>query len=263
MISRWVTAAYLIYLTLPIALLFVGSLGDLWMNSLLPTGLTVNWYLEVVGDPSFRRAFGASLFVAIVTSLACVLLGLPLAYAVFRAQSRKIRAIARVLYQLPVALPALVLAFGFILVFSSDTLPWLGSIWLLIAGHIVLWLPYFLQTVVADMQRLGLRTLEEAAESLGSTATQRFFHVVLPALRHSVLSGLIIVTALSIGEFQFSNLVSGFLNRTYPVVLLQAFYGATGFACAATVILLALALTASITGAWSARGAARISTPNG
>ena len=74
---------------------------------------------------------------------------------------------------------------------------------------------------------------------------------------------LIIVTALSIGEFQFSNLVSGFLNRTYPVVLLQAFYGATGFACAATVILLTLALTASITGAWSARGAARISAPNG
>ena len=67
-------------------------------------------------------------------------------------------------------------------------------------------------------------------------------HIVLPALRHSILAGLIIVAALSIGEFQFSNLVAGFLNRTYPVVLLQAFYGATGFACAATVILLALAL---------------------
>ena len=82
-------------------------------------------------------------------------------------------------------------------------MPWLGSIWLLIAGHIVLWLPYFLQTVVSDMQRLGLRALEDAAESLGSTALQRFFHIVLPALRHSILSGLIIVTALSIGEFQF------------------------------------------------------------
>ena len=63
------------------------------------------------------------------------------------------------------------------------------------------------------------------------------------------------VAALSIGEFQFSNLVAGFLNRTYPVVLLQAFYGATGFACAATVILLSLALLASISGAWSARRA--------
>ena len=37
-------------------------------------------------------------------------------------------------------------------------------------------------------------------------------------------------------------MIAGFLSRPYPVVLLQAFYGATGFACAATVILLALAL---------------------
>jgi putative spermidine/putrescine transport system permease protein len=263
MLPRWITFAYLVYLALPMALLFIGSFGDLWLNSLLPTGVTDKWYFQVAADPSFRRAFTASLFVAVMTSIMCVAIGLPLAYAVFRAHDRRVRAAARVLYQLPVALPALVLAFGFILVFSSDTLPWLGSIWLLIAGHIVLGLPYFLQTVVADMQRLGLRALEDAADSLGSTPLQRFFHIVLPALRHSVLSGLIIVAALSIGEFQFSNLVSGFLNRTYPVVLLQAFYGATGFACAATVILLMLALTASVTGAYSARGAARFSLAGG
>ncbi len=259
MFPRWITVAYLTYLAAPILLLVVGSFGELWLNTLLPTGGTLKWYAEVAADPSFRRAFSASLFVAAMTGVACVAIGLPLAYAVYRARSARVRALARVLYQLPVALPALVLAFGFILVFSSDALPWLGSVWLLIAGHIVLGLPYFLQTVVSDMQRLGLRTLEDAAESLGGNGVQRFLHVVLPALRHSVLSGLIIVTALSIGEFQFSNLVSGFLNRTYPVVLLQAFYGATGFACAATVILLALALTASVAGALSARGTTRLS----
>jgi putative spermidine/putrescine transport system permease protein len=258
MIPRWITAAYLVYLAAPIGLLFIGSFGDLWLNTLLPVGVTGKWYVQVATDPSFRRAFAASLFVAVMTCLACVVIGLPLAYAVFHAKRARVRALARVLYQLPVALPALVLAFGFILVFSSDSLPWLGSVWLLIAGHIVLGLPYFLQTVVSDMQRLGLRLLEDAAESLGSNGLQRFLHIVLPALRHSVLSGLIVVAALSIGEFQFSNLVSGFLNRTYPVVLLQAFYGATGFACAATVILLGLALTASVTGALSARGAARL-----
>jgi putative spermidine/putrescine transport system permease protein len=259
MIPRWITIAYLAYLVAPIALLVVGSFGEIWLNTLLPTGATLKWYAEVAADPSFRRAFTTSLLVAAMTCAACVGIGLPLAYAVFRARSARLRAFARVLYQLPVALPALVLAFGFILVFSSDALPWLGSVWLLVAGHIVLGLPYFLQTVVSDMQRLGLRALEDAAESLGSTGVQRFFHIVLPALRHSVLSGLIIVAALSIGEFQFSNLVSGFLNRTYPVVLLQAFYGATGFACAATVVLLALALTASVTGALSAQGTTRLS----
>ncbi len=258
MFLRWVTAAYLAYLVVPIALLLVGSMGGLWLNTLLPTGFTTQWYRDVAGDPSFRRAFAASLAVVALTCAACAAIGLPLAYAVFRAESRRVRAISRVLYQLPVALPALVLAFGFILVFSSDTLPWLGSIWLLAAGHVVLTLPYFLQAVVADMQRLGLRTLEDAADSLGSSGVQRFFHVVLPALRHSILAGLIIVAALSIGEFQFSNLVAGFLNRTYPVVLLQAFYGATGFACAATVVLLTLALLAAVAGALAAGGATRM-----
>jgi putative spermidine/putrescine transport system permease protein len=258
MLLRWITSLYLVYLVVPIALLFTGSFGDLWLNTILPTGFTTHWYRDVAADPSFRRAFASSLAVAFITCTACAAIGLPLAYAVFRAESRRVRAISRVLYQLPVALPALVLAFGFVLVFSSDTLPWLGSIWLLAAGHIVLTLPYFLQAVVADMQRLGLRTLEDAAESLGSSGVQRFFHVVLPALRHSILAGLIIVAALSLGEFQFSNLVAGFLNRTYPVVLLQAFYGATGFACAATVFLLALALLAAIAGGLAAGGATRM-----
>ena len=207
-----------------------------------------------------RAVIGLVLAVVALTCAACVAIGLPLAYAVFRAESPRVRALARVLYQLPVALPPLVLAFGFILVFSSDTLPWLGSVWLLAAGHVVLALPYFLQTVIADMQRLGLRTLEDAAESLGSSGIQRFVHIVLPALSQSILAGLIIVAALSIGEFQFSNLVAGFLNRTYPVVLLQAFYGATGFACAATVILLTLAVAAAIAGSLAAGGATRFRT---
>ena len=255
--TRWVTLVYLAYLAAPIVLLFVGSFGQLWLNTLLPTGFTGRWYAEVAADPSFRRAFVSSLTVAGLVILLCLVVGLPLAYAVFRADRPAVRALARVIYQLPVALPALVLAFGFIRVFSSDQLPWLGSIWLLVAGHLMLGLPYFLQAVVADMQRLNLRLLETAAESLGANGRQRFFQIVLPSLRHSILAGLIVVAALSIGEFQFSNLVAGFLSRTYPVVLLQAFYGATGFACAATVVLLVLALAASVAGALSTGGAMR------
>lgn len=255
MLPRWIARIYLVYLLLPIALLLIGSFGGNWMNSLLPTGFTGRWYTQVVADPSFRRAFLSSLLVATATCGVCVLVGLPLAYAVFKTRSATVWTLAKTLSMLPVALPPLVLAFGFVLVFSSDTLPWLGSLWLLVAGHVILCLPYFFQTVLGDMARLNLHALEQAAESLGGNGVQRFVHVILPALRQSILSGLIIVAALSIGEFQFSNLVAGFLNRTYPIVLLQAFYGATGAACAATVILLLLALSASIAGAITARSA--------
>jgi putative spermidine/putrescine transport system permease protein len=161
---------------------------------------------------------------------------------------------ARLLALLPIAVPPLVLGFGFVLVFSSDVLPYLGSLWVLIAGHVVLTLPYIVQTLVADMRHLRLGILLQAAESLGASGPRRFLDIVVPSLRHSLGSGLVTVAALSIGEFQLSNLVSGFLTRPYPVVLLQAFYGATGFACAATTILLALALLGSVTGSLAARG---------
>jgi putative spermidine/putrescine transport system permease protein len=251
----WVTAVYLVYLFAPMLLLLVGSFGELWFGTLLPTGMTLHWYQEVYFDPSFRRAFWVSLQVAAATCLVTAVIGLPFAYAIYRAASRGVRAAARIVYLLPIAVPPLVLAFGFILVFSTDTLPYLGSLWILIGGHVVLTLPYMLQTLVGDMRHLRLAEIEIAAESLGGSLFSRLIDVVLPSLRHSLASGMIVVAALSIGEFQLSNLVAGFLTRPYPVVLLQAFYGATGFACAATVILLVLALVASITGALTARAA--------
>lgn len=250
-----VTVCYVVYLLLPIALLLVGSVGESWMNSLLPTGLTGRWYLELWGDASFRRAFATSLTVALATAAIDVAVGLPLAWAIHKAARRGVRLAARLVTLLPIAVPPLVLGFGFVLVFSSEALPWLGSPGVLVGGHVALTLPYLLQTLVGDMRHLGLDALEQAAESLGAGPARRFVDIVLPALRHSLTAGLVTVAALSIGEFQLSNLVAGFLTRPYPVVLLQAFYGATGFACAATVVLLALAVTASLGAAAAARGA--------
>lgn len=253
---RWIMALYLTYLAAPIVLLLVGSFGESWTNSLLPSGITDRWYLEIWADGSFRRAFSTSLIVCGATCVASVLIAVPFAYAIHRAASRQVRAAVRLLYLLPVAAPPLVLGFGFILVFSSEDLPFLGASWLLIAGHVVLALPYLMQVLVADIRHLDLDTLEAAAESLGAGFLARFFHIVLPSLRHSLVAGVIMVAAFSIGEFQLTNLISGFLTRTYPVVLLQAFYGATGFACAGTMVLLVLAVLGAAGSAVAGRVAA-------
>jgi putative spermidine/putrescine transport system permease protein len=248
-----VVILYLLYLLAPIALLLLGSFGESWTNTLLPSGATTRWYLEVATDPSFRRAFLTSLEVVAATAAGTALLGVPLAYAIHSANGRAVRIAARMLTLAPLAVPELVIAFGFILVFSSDTLPWLGSFWVLVAAHIVVTLPYLLNTLLADMANLRLGELERCADSLGAGFGQRFVNVVLPSLRHSLMTGLVTVAAISIGEFQISNLVAGFLNRTYPVVLLQAFYGATGFACAATVLLLGLATATALAGTTASR----------
>jgi putative spermidine/putrescine transport system permease protein len=250
------TFLYLIYLVAPILLLLVGSFGEVWTNSLLPTGATLHWYAALLDDGSLARAFRTSLIVVSATCVIDTLVGLPAAYALHSQSRKTVRFAGRLVSLLPVAVPELTLAFGFILLFSTDALPWLGSSPLLIAGHVVLTLPYLLNTLLADMENLRLAELEAVAGSLGAGFISRFFDIVVPTVRHSLLSGLITVAALSIGEFQLSNLVSGFLNRTYPTFLLQAFYGATGFACAATVVLLALAVTAAGIGALVARAGA-------
>lgn len=152
----------------------------------------------------------------------------------------------RIVSATPVAVPAITLAFGYMIVFNTDLAPWLGSMPLLIAAHAILTLPYLTNTLLTDLRHLDLDRLEQAAATLGATGWQQFSGIVLPSLRQSLISGLVMVAAISVGEFGVSNLLTSFQNRTYPVVLLQAFYGATGFACAATVILLVLASASAL-----------------
>jgi len=152
----FVTVLYLAFLVSPILLLLVGSFGEVWSNTLLPDGLTTRWYAEVAADPSFRRAFVTSLSVVAMTCALNALVGLPLAYAIHAGEHRGMRFAVRLATLMPIAAPELVLAFGFILVFSSDAAPWLGSFWLLVVAHVVLTLPYTVTTLVADMDQLRL-----------------------------------------------------------------------------------------------------------
>ncbi|KAG8154726.1 ABC transporter permease [Burkholderia catarinensis] len=239
-------AVFGVYLLLPIALLLIGSVGQSWTNTLLPTGFTWHWFADLAANGSFTRAFGVSLMVALACCVLNAVVGLPLAYSLHhRAQAG--RGIAtRIVMLMPVGVPALTLGFGYIAIFSGDTLPWLGTLPLMIAAHAVLTLPYLLQTLLSDLRHLGLERLEACAATLGATPRRQFFTIVLPNLRHSLFSGLVMVAALSIGEFQISNLIAGFRYRNYPIVLLQAFYGASGMACAATVVLLVLAVLATL-----------------
>jgi putative spermidine/putrescine transport system permease protein len=231
-VIRGISLVYGLYLLLPIALLLVGSVGGNWTNTLLPTGTTGQWYLDLWQDTSFRKAFVSSLVVAMAAG------GLA----------------ARLVSAMPVAVPTITLAFGYMVVFNTDLAPWLGSMPLLIAAHAILTLPYLTNTLLTDLRHLDLHRLEQAAATLGASGWQQFSGIVLPSLRQSLISGLVMVAAISVGEFGVSNLLTSFQNRTYPVVLLQAFYGATGFACAATVILLVLAGASALLSSSLAKG---------
>ncbi|GAA4337334.1 ABC transporter permease subunit [Variovorax defluvii] len=243
---RALALVYGLYLLLPIALLAIGSVGGSWTNTLLPSGVTGQWYLDLWQDTSFRKAFASSLVVALSACAINTVLALPLAYALYHGARRGSGLASRIVSAMPIAVPTITLGFGYMIVFNTDWMPWLGSMPLLIAAHAIHTLPYLTNTLLTDLRHLGLERLEQAASTLGASGWQQFTGIVLPSLRQSLVSGLVMVAAISVGEFGLSNLLTSFQNRTYPVVLLQAFYGATGFACAATVILLVLASASAL-----------------
>jgi ABC-type spermidine/putrescine transport system permease subunit II len=78
------------------------------------------------------------------------------------------------------------------------------------------------RAVLADMETLALDRLTEAARVCGAPWWTVWLRVLGPNLAGSVISGGLIVFALSFGEFEIAKMVGGFGFRTLPVLLFQS-----------------------------------------
>jgi putative spermidine/putrescine transport system permease protein len=70
----------------------------------------------------------------------------------------------------------------------------------MVAGYIVLAMPYMFRAIDVGMQTIDVRTLTEAGQSLGANWIQILFNIIFPSLRTAILSGALISFALVIGE---------------------------------------------------------------
>jgi putative spermidine/putrescine transport system permease protein len=117
---------------------------------------------------------------------------------------------------LPLTVPAIVLVVGLSPVYSWLT-EWLvyffgesvgeSTIWLGLA-YVILVLPYSYRSIDAGLRAIDVRTLSEAARSLGAGWPTVMWRVVLPNLRTAVLSASFLSVALVLGEFTIANLFS-------------------------------------------------------
>jgi putative spermidine/putrescine transport system permease protein len=103
-------------------------------------------------------------------------------------------------------------------------------------------LPFMLRPIVANFELIDWRTMEEAGLSLGAHPLFLARKILIPNVIPGIISGALMTFSMSLGEFQLAVMVTGSATQTYPVVLYQAFYVSTGFACAATVLLVAISI---------------------
>lgn len=233
-----------IYIVFPVLLILVGSFGQKWFGTLFPEGFTLSWYAELFSKRMYLRAIKMSIFVGVGTVLVNLFLAIPAVYAVYTSGSTRLRNLFNGIAMLPVAIPPLVMGMGLIQAYNWPWFSLVGTWQLLLVAHVIYTIPFTIKPLMANMELLRWTSLEEAAESLGASRFYTISRVLVPNLQPGILAGAVMTLAMSLGEFQLAVLLSGSMTQTYPVTLYQAFYVGTGFACAATMLLVIMAVAA-------------------
>jgi putative spermidine/putrescine transport system permease protein len=164
-------------------------------------------YRLAFNDPEFFINFGYSLLWSIITIVVSLLLIVPTAYWVHLRLPR-LRPAVEFVTLMPFVVPAVVLIFGMIRLYGSPPVTLTGTPVLLIAGYVVLSLPYMFRSVDTGLRAIDVRTLTEAAQSLGAGWGTILFKVIFPNLRVAILSGVFLTFAIVMGEFTFAALLS-------------------------------------------------------
>ena len=205
------------------------SMAQDWYASVLPETWTVDHYREALGHPLVVPSIQNSLLYASGSTLIDVILGVAIAWVIVRS-SIKGRAILDALVMLPLAVPGLVLAFGYLALSQEGrSFHWLvgageDPTCLIIIAYAVRRLPYVVRSAVAGLQQSNI-ALEEAAQSLGATPFRVLKRVSLPLLSASLIAGSILAFAFAMLEVSDS-LILAQQAEHYPIT--KAIYSLLG-----------------------------------
>ncbi|MES2818012.1 MAG: ABC transporter permease [Pseudomonadota bacterium] len=205
-------------LVLPLAGTLLYSLSTSWSASILPSGLTLDWYAKLWGDPRFLAAFGRSLLVCLGALLLAVVLILPLLFVV-HYHFPKLDGLMNILILLPFAVPPVVSSVGLLQLYAGGPLALTGTPWILIACYFTIALPFMYRAITNNLQAINLPDLMDAAHLLGASTWRAAFLVVLPNLRKGLMVSLFLSFSFLFGEFVFANLLVGTRYETLQVYL--------------------------------------------
>jgi putative spermidine/putrescine transport system permease protein len=167
--------------------------------------LSFEAYRAVFQDPTFYTNFGYSLIWSITTIAVSLLLFTWTAYWM-HLRLPNWRPYVEFITLFPFVVPAVVLIFGLIRLYSRFGM--LGNPTLLISSYCVLAMPYIFRSVDAGLRAIDVRTLTEAAQSLGAGRAAILFQIIFPNLRASLLNGIFLTFAIVVGEYTIASLLA-------------------------------------------------------
>ncbi len=214
-----VAALVVIYLLIPIAVIFFFSFNDpAGRYNFTWVGFTLSHWENAFGLTDLNDALFTSLKLALLATVISTVIGTLMALALVRHQFFGRRA-ANFLIVIPMATPEVVMGAALLSFFLILNAPPLGFQTLLIA-HVMFCISFVV--VVVRSRLIGFdRSLEEAAQDLGASPLQTFRLVTLPLIMPGIFGGAMLAFALSIDDFVISNFNSG-TTVTFPLYIFGA-----------------------------------------
>jgi spermidine/putrescine transport system permease protein len=204
-----------IFLYAPLAVLLLFAFNDSTVPTFPMGGFTTKWFDAAFTDGGLTQALLRSALIAVVNGLAATLLGV-MASVGLAARRIPLRRTVMTLILLPLVVPYIVLAVGLVVLvrqFGMTT-----SIVAVLAGHVVISLPYSVLVVLPRLRTLD-ESILEAARDLGADGLKAFVLVTLPLLAPALLSSFLISFTVSFDEFAIASFLAPPGAPTYPVFL--------------------------------------------
>ncbi len=211
-------AAVICTALLPHAAVILISLAGDWRHAILPEAWTLDHYKVALGHPLAIPSIANSLKYASLSTLLDLLLGTAIACVVVRT-TLPCRWLLDTMAMVPLAVPGLVLAFGYIAMTQRGVLAFLNPVndptILLIAAYAVRRLPYVVRSASAGLQQTSV-TLEEAARNLGASPFSVLRRITLPLVMANLLAGGLLAFSFAMLEVSDS-LVLAQKQQFFPI----------------------------------------------
>ncbi|RYD18983.1 MAG: iron ABC transporter permease, partial [Verrucomicrobiaceae bacterium] len=196
------------------------SLSERWYGTVVPEELTMRHYVEALGSGLVVPSIQNSLLYAGCATLVALVIGLAVAWVVVRSDLKS-RNVLDAVVMLPLAIPGLVMAFGY-LALSQEGKPFhflVGAggspFLLLVVAYATRRMPYIVRSAVAGLQQSN-PALEEAARSLGASPLRTLRRVSIPLIGANLAAGCILAFAFAMLEVSDS-LILAQQEQHYPI----------------------------------------------
>lgn len=165
---------------------------------------TLAFWRQIFDYPDLVAAITASLQLAAITSIAMLALLVPTMVWV-RLRLRRVSRIIEFICLLPLTIPAIVLVVGFFPMYNWMGTNFSDSILTLSFAYVILVLPYCYRALDAGLGAIDVKTLTEAARSLGASWFTVMWRVIVPNISAAILNAALLSVALVLGEYTIAN----------------------------------------------------------